>query len=66
MSTLHGKVIGGGGSGAVQSEKVVTPTDEEQTITADEGYNSLAKIIVEAIPNNYGHIAYDGSSIRVY
>ena len=67
MSTLHGKVIGGGGSGGrVQPEKTVTPTDNEQIIKADEGYNSLAKIIIEAIPSNYGHIAYNGATIRVY
>ena len=66
MSTLHGKVIGGGSGGRVQPEKTVTPTDNEQIIKADEGYNSLAKIIVEAIPSNYGHIAYNGATIRVY
>lgn len=66
MSTLHGKVIGGGGSGRVQSEKTVIPTDAEQVVIADEGYNSIGKVIVEAIPSNYGHIDYNGSYIKVY
>lgn len=66
-SSIHGKVISGGGSGGrVQHEKTVTPTDNEQIIKADEGYNSLAKVVVEAIPSNYGHIAYNGATIRVY
>ena len=66
---------GGGGGGITEEEaeamvneaigklklqsKTVTPTDAEQTITADEGYFGLASVIVEAaegggIPENAG------------
>lgn len=46
--------------------KTVTPSDDEQIITADLGYNGLHSVTVERIPSNYGHIAYNGSVLMVY
>lgn len=46
--------------------KTVTPSDDEQIITADLGYNGLHSVTVERIPSNYGHIAYNGSVLTVY
>lgn len=34
-------------------EKETTPTKQEQTITADSGYNGLSKVKVNPIPNEY-------------
>ncbi len=40
--------------------KEVTPSAEEQYITADEGFAGLNAVRVGAIPNNYGEIVYNG------
>lgn len=74
---------GGGGGGLTEEEaqamveaaianlklqsKTVTPTDAEQTITADEGYFGLASVIVEAaegggIPEN-ARLYYVGNAV---
>lgn len=49
-----------------QPNKTVTPSDFEQVVLPDEGFNSLRKVTVEPIPSNYGHIAYNGSVLTVY
>ena len=45
--------------------KEVTPSAETQYITADDGYAGLNAVRIGAIPNNYGHIVYNGSSLLV-
>lgn len=57
---------GSGGSGNVQASKTAIPSDVEQTIIPDAGYDGIAQVIVERIPQSYGRIAYNGNSIRVY
>lgn len=52
-------------AGYILQDKEVTPTTEEQTITADAGFGGLSSVKVGAIPQNYGLITYDGSSITV-
>ena len=49
----------------ILQEKVVVPGAEEQIITADVGFGGLSSVKVGAIPQNYGLITYDGSSITV-
>lgn len=49
----------------ILQEKVVVPGAEEQIITADVGFCGLSSVKVGAIPQNYGLITYDGSSIIV-
>lgn len=53
-------------AGSVQDSKTAVPGDELQVITPDSGYNALAQVVVEPVPSSYGHIAYNGASLRVY
>lgn len=46
-------------------EKRVTPTAQEQVITADGGYTALSKVTVAAIPSNYGRISFNGYELKV-
>lgn len=52
-------------AGYILQEKVVVPGAEEQIITADAGFGGLSSVKVSAIPQNYGLITYDGSTITV-
>ena len=61
---ISGKVTVSAGS--VQESKTAVPGDELQVITPDDGYNSLAQVVVEPVPSSYGHIAYNGATLRVY
>lgn len=45
--------------------KTVTPTDEVQEVVPDAGYAGLSKVIVEKVPDSYGHIVYNGSTLLV-
>ena len=54
----------GGKAGRLQTREV-TPTDEEQTITPEEGYTGMRQVTVHKIPSNYGKITYDGAKIIV-
>ena len=70
--TTTGQITGvitagqGGGGGSIEPTKTVTPTDDVQVVEPSEGYDGLRSVIVEAIPSNYGHIAFNGSYLRVY
>ena len=46
-------------------DKTVIPAAQPQRIRADLGYGGLGEVTVEAIPNNYGLITYNGSIITV-
>ena len=58
-------MIGTLSAGYILQDKEVIPSAEEQTITADAGFGGLSSVKVGAIPQNYGLITYDGSSITV-
>lgn len=82
--TVEGVEIGGGGLTEEEAQamvdaalaslqlqtKTVTPTEEQQTITADEGYFGLASVVVEAaeaggIPEN-ARLYYVGNAISEF
>ena len=52
-------------AGYILQEKVVVPGAEEQIITADVGFGGLKSVTIAPIPNNYGLISWDGSTITV-
>ena len=52
-------------AGYILQEKVVVPGAEEQIITADVGFGGLSSVTISPIPQNYGLITYDGSTITV-
>lgn len=53
-------------STARSQDKDVTPTEEDQHITPDAGFDNLSTVTVRAIPKNYGRIAWNGTTLSVY
>lgn len=49
----------------ILQDKEVIPSAEEQTITADAGYNGLSMVKVNPIPSNYGKITWNGIYLKV-
>lgn len=52
-------------AGYILQNKVIVPSADEQIVTADVGFGGLASVKVGAIPQNYGLITYNGSTIIV-
>ncbi len=46
-------------------ERAVVPQPQDQVILPDAGYDGLAKVVVKAIPNNWGEIIWDGAVMTV-
>lgn len=46
-------------------EYEITPGDEDATVQAS-GLVMRKNLVVKAVPQNYGRILWDGSSIKVY
>lgn len=46
-------------------EKEVTPSAENQTVVYDTGYSGLSKVLVHAIPNNYGLVSRVGTALVI-
>lgn len=40
--------------------KFVQATDEPQVIVPDDGFVALSQVVVDAVPQNYGKITYNG------
>ena len=71
-ATLTGSITAPRGVSAALSNpviktqiKTITPGDEVTEVTPDSGYAGLSKVIVEAIPNNYGQIIFNGTTLMV-
>lgn len=60
-ASLGGKLS----AGYLLQEKTIVPGAEEQTITADVGFGGLSSVTISPIPQNYGLISWDGSTITV-
>lgn len=60
-ASLGGKLS----AGYLLQEKIVVPGATEQTITADVGFGGLSSVTISPIPQNYGLISWDGSTITV-
>lgn len=45
--------------------KTITPTQSQQLVTADNGYDGLSSVTVNPIPSNYGLITYNGSKLTI-
>ena len=60
-ASLGGKLS----AGYLLQDKVIVPGAEEQTITADAGFGGLKSVTISPIPQNYGLISWDGSTITV-
>lgn len=56
---------GGGSSDPYTGEYTVIPSEEQQTL-ATTGKRMLEDVVVEPIPDNYGRIAWNGSTLMVY
>ena len=50
---MQGGFVTGGASGAVLQSKTVSPSESAQTIKADNGYDGLSKVTVNAISSTY-------------
>ena len=49
---------------AYEGSYVVTPGDQSQILNTSELYMT-DNVTIEAIPNNYGLITYDGTALRI-
>lgn len=52
-------------AGYLLQDKTIVPSADDQVVTADIGFGGLSSVRVGAIPQNYGLITYDGTTITV-
>lgn len=59
---MQGGFVTGGASGAVLQSKTVSPSESAQTIKADNGYDGLSQVTVNAVSKTYAGSSSGGSS----
>lgn len=52
-------------SAPVLQAKAATPSNSQQVIQPDAGYDGLSSVTVAPIPSNYGLVTWDGSVLTV-
>lgn len=65
LSPASASLKGNLSAGYTLQDKVVIPTASEQTITPDIGFGGLASVKISAIPQNYGLITWNGTTLTV-
>ena len=66
MSSAHGMTaVMSNNINLRMQTKEVEPTDEPQVIVPDDGFVGISRVVVDAIPSNYGKIVWNGSYITV-
>ena len=53
------------GGGWSYQDKRVSPSSEQQIVTPDANFAALSRVIVEAVPSEYGKVTYTGDEISV-
>lgn len=59
---MQGGFVTGGASGAVLQSKTVSPSESAQTIKADNGYDGLSQVTVNAVSRTYAGGGSSGGS----
>lgn len=63
--TLEVSLSGVSSAATALQNKTVTPAEAKQIVKADHGYAGLGTVTVNAIPEYYGRISYDGAVLTV-
>ena len=58
-------MVGGGGESVNAQAKIVTPSETQQIVTPDTGYNALSQVTVNAIPYSEVLNAANGYTITI-